>query len=208
MTENSMVTNSLRERIDNALAHAEFTDMFGRRFDASLLRQLYEAKQHCVFGSTDSISVRGAELHALACELDALLGSYKSPSGSVGNGLYLLTGTSGSPRLPSVEDYAKGFVLAAARIGSEPVLELFSGWLGGVPVRRRHCALLRGVETEGVLEPVAGMRLETLRPTSDDYDRTHRIDDYGIHHSSVCKTGNVVHRARDHLPVIRSRILP
>ena len=182
-----MVTDSLRACIDNALAQAEFMDMFDHRFDVSVLRQLYEANQHCVFGSTDSITVRAPELHALTCELDALLGSYKSPSGFVGNGLYLLTGTSGSPRLPSVEDYAKGFVLAAARIGSERVLELFSGWLGGVPVRRRHCALLRGIETEGVLEPVEGMRLETLRPTSDDYDRTHRIDDYGIHHSPLAK---------------------
>ena len=178
-----MVTDSLRACIDNALAQAEFTEMFERRFDASALRQLYETKQHCVFGSTESISVPGPELHALTCELDSSLGCFKSPSGSVGNGLYLLAGSSSSPRLPSVEDYAKIFVLAAARIGSERVAELFAGWLQGAAARRRHCALLRGIETDGVLEPVEGMRLETLRPNIDDFDRAHRIDDYGIHHS-------------------------
>ena len=180
-----MVTDPLKARIDNALAQAEFVEMFGRRFDANLLRQLYEAKQHCVFGSTESIRVRGAELHELTRELDTSLGRHKSPSGSIGNGLYLLTGSAASPRLPPAEDYAKVFVLAAARIGSRRVAELFAGWLKGVTVRRRNCALIRGIETDGVVEPVEGMRLETLPPTPPtmvDYDRGRRIDDYGIPH--------------------------
>ena len=175
-----MTTDALRVRIDNALAQAEFTDMYRRRLNAHLMRQLYEAKQNCVLGSTEAISVQQPELATLVSELDASLGSYKSPSGTVGNGLYLLTGTSGSPRLPSSEDYAKVFVLAAARIGSCRVTELFAGWLKGEPVRSRSCALLTGIETHEVLEPVAGMRLETLPLTPDDLDRKLLVDDYGI----------------------------
>ena len=110
-----MTTDALRVRIDNALAQAEFTDVYGRRLNAHLMRQLYRAKQNCVLVSTEAISVPRPELGTLVSELDACLGSYKSPSGTVGNGLYLLTGTSGSPRLPSSEDYAKVFVLVGAR---------------------------------------------------------------------------------------------
>ena len=74
---------------------------------------------------------------------DRLLGVYKSPSsGAVGNGLYLLTGSSASPRRPSVADYAKILVLAATRIGPERVAQLFTGWLQGKPMRLNECALL------------------------------------------------------------------
>ena len=174
-----MEMDSLTTRIDNALAQAQFTEFFRDRIHAPAVRQLYEANQRCVLTSTESISVGQRALRALASELDSSLGSYRSPSGSVGNGLYLLTGSGASPRLPSTEEYAKVLVLAAARIGSERVAELFAGWLQGNRVRRRNCALLKGVQTEGVLEPTEGMRLETPPLNVDDLDIRLRLDDYG-----------------------------
>ena len=181
-----MTTDALRLRIEDALTKVQFTDFYGRRLSASLMRKLYEANQKCVLTSTEAIGVAQPELDRLASELDSWLGtSFKSPSGAVGNGLYLLTGTSGSPRLPSVRDYAKVLVLGAARIGSGRVTELLQGWLKGEPVVGRSCAFLTGIETSEVLEPVEGMRLEMLPPDFNDRDRGFVVDDYGIRHDGL-----------------------
>ena len=117
-----MTTESLIETIDHAIVQAQFADVYGNRLDASQLRHLYETRQRCPLNSTDAIMARGRELDAITQELGPLLGAYKSPnSGSVGNGLYTLTGSLASPRLPSCEAYAKILVLAASRIGAERV---------------------------------------------------------------------------------------
>ena len=155
--------------------------MFNRRFDAPAMRRVYEAREDCPLASTDDIVVNGPNLGVLACELDAALGVYKSAdTGWVGNGLYLLMGTSGSPKLPSVADYAKILVLGAARIGADRVAELFAGWLRDEPVRPRSCWFLKGIETEKPLNPVEGLRIETLAPALDHPRGTLRADQYGF----------------------------
>ena len=124
-----MLTDSLVGHIENAVAQAGFADVYKNRLNASHVRQLYEGKQRCPLSSTDAITVRRPELGALTYELGPLFGTYRSPiSGLVGNGLYALTGSLASPRLPSCQDYAKILVLAASRIGAERVAELFDGW--------------------------------------------------------------------------------
>ena len=96
--------------------------------------------------SADSISVPESQLARLVSELDVSLGIYKSSeSGKIGNGLYHLKGSSASARLPSVEEYAKMLVLAASRIGSKRVAELFSRWFLGKVVRAHVCVLLKGI---------------------------------------------------------------
>ena len=186
--EAGMTIDALRSRIEDALAKVEFTDFYRRRFTASLMRELYEANQRCVLTSTEAIGVVKAELDRLESELDTWLGtSFKSPSGAVGNGLYLLKGTSGSPRLPSVRDYAKVLVLGAARIGSGRVTEMLQGWLKGEPVVARSCAFLTGIETPEVLKPVEGMRLEMLPPDINDLDRGLVVDDYGFLNDELAK---------------------
>ena len=108
-------------------------------------------------------------------------GIYKSSeSGRIGNGLYHLKGSLASPRLPSVEDYAKMLVLAASRIGSERVAELFAEWFQGKGIRVRSCVLLKGILTGGKLAPVNGLHLETLPANGDDFPKSLRIDQYDI----------------------------
>ena len=183
-----MLSRSLTARIDQCLSGARFIDMFNRRFDAPAMRNLYEAREDCPLTSIDDIVVISPNLRALASELDAALGVYKSStSGRVGNSLYLLMGTSGSPKLPSVADYAKILVLAAARIGPDRAAELFSGWLRDEPVRPRSCWLLKGIETEKPLNPVEGLRIETLAPALDFPRATIRADQYGFLHDNFEK---------------------
>ena len=151
--------------------------MYKSRLNASHVRHLYEGKQRCPFSSTDALTVPQPELEALTCELEPLLGTYRSPiSGLVGNGLYALTGSLASPRLPSSEAYAKILVLAASRIGAKRVAELLNGWIQGRGVRVFACVLLKGLRTERNLRPVAGMHLDTLSKNGDHLPRSLRLD--------------------------------
>ena len=79
-------TDSLSARIDDAVARAQFTDVFQNRLDASTVRQLYETNRRCLLSSTEGIALRRQELDVLVHELDASPGIYKSlVSGFVGN---------------------------------------------------------------------------------------------------------------------------
>ena len=101
------VGHSRRVRLSSVLLPPR-TSANDRTPHASHVRHLYEGKQECPFSSTDAITVPRPELEALTCELEPLLGTYRSPiSGLVGNGLYALTGSSASPRRPSSKAYAK-----------------------------------------------------------------------------------------------------
>ena len=172
-----MLTDSLIGHIDNTVAQAVFADLYKNRLNASHVRHLYEGKQECPFSSTDAITVPRPELEALTCELEPLLGTYRSPiSGLVGNGLYALTGSSASPRRPSSKAYAKILVLAASRIGAKRVAELLDGWIQGRGVRAFACVLLKGLRTEGKLRPVAGMHLDTLSNNGNHLPRSLRLD--------------------------------
>ena len=171
-----MSTDSLIKHFDNAVAQAEFADVYNNRLNASHVRHLYESKQKCPLSSTDAITVPRPDLQALTRELDSMLGIYKSPiSGLVGNGLYALAGSSASPRLPSCQGFAKILVLAASRIGSERVVELLDDWIQGEPIRVFVCALLKGLRTEGELRPVPGVHLDTLSNNGDHLPRSLRL---------------------------------
>ena len=182
MTSSAIVPPSLSVRIDRARYKALFTDVFGNRFDADTVRQHYEINRRWTLGSPDAIQVPQSELQGLVSELDGTLGKYKSPgSGLIGNMLYFHKGSSSSPRLPTVEEYAKILVLAAARIGADRVATLYSTWLQGEPIPLRQCALLTGIKTDGMLYPVDGMHLDTLPASGNDFPRSLRINEYDIH---------------------------
>ena len=183
-----MLTDSLIGHIDNAVAQAGFADVYKNRLNPSHVRHLYEGKQRCPFSSTDAITVPRPELEALTCELEPLLGTYRSPtSGLVGNGLYALTGSSASPRLPSSQAYARILVLAASRIGATRVAELLNGWIQGRGVRVFACVLLKGLRTEGKLRPVAGMHLDTLSKNGDHLPRSLRLDPHEHWHEQFTR---------------------
>ncbi|MYD96631.1 MAG: hypothetical protein F4X98_04490 [Gammaproteobacteria bacterium] len=172
-----MPPEPLTRHIASAVAQASFVDVHKNRLNASQVRQLYEGKQRCPLSSTDAIAVRQPELADLTNELRPMLGAFRSPTSDlVGNGLYTLTGSLASPRLPSSEAYAKILVLAASRIGAERVAELLHGWIQGNGVRVFECVLLKGLLTNGKLRPVAGMELDTLSGSDSDLPRSFRID--------------------------------
>ncbi len=181
-TTRNAIVPSLQVRIEQACNKALFTDVVGNRFDADAVRQMYETNRRWTLNSPDAIQIPQRELRRLISELDRTLGKYKSPSsGLIGNMLYLHKGSSSSPRLPTVENYAKILVLAAARIGSDRVATLYSGWLQGEPTLLRQCALLTGIKTDGKLHPVHGMHMDTLPANGNDFPRSLRINEYDTH---------------------------
>ena len=182
MTGNGIVPPSLPTRIERACNKALFTDVFGNRFDAEIVRRHYETNHRWTLRSPDAIQVPQLELEGLVSELEGTLGKYKSPSsGAVGNMLYFLKGSSSSPRLPTVEQYAKILVLASARIGADRVTALYSAWLQGKPILLRQCALLTGIKTDGKLHPADGMHLDTLPAGDSDFPKSLRINEYDFH---------------------------
>ena len=80
-----MLTDSLTGHIDNAVAQAEFADVYKNRLNASHVRHLYEGKQRCPLSSTEAITVPRPELEALTCELEPSH-HHPSPRSACGRG--------------------------------------------------------------------------------------------------------------------------
>ena len=180
-----MAIKSLTDCIGQAVLQAKFTNVLRQRFDSSAMQELYARKMRTGYSlsNTDSISVREIELTDLVSELSPMVAHYTSPeTGAIGNGFYNLMGSLASPRLPSVEDYAKILVLAAARVGPERVAGLFAEWVESRPIRVWLCALLKGARTDGGLWPVDGLCLETLPSNGDKFPRSLsvQIDEHDI----------------------------
>ena len=187
-----MAIERLAECIGRAVPQAEFTNVLGQRFDSSVMHDLYARKRWREYGlsNTNTISVRETELTDLVSELTPMVAYYTSPeTGAIGNGFYKLMGSQASPRLPSVEDYAKILVLAAARVGPERVAGLFAEWVEGRPIRVWLCALLKGARTDGGLRPVDGLCLETLPSNGDEFPRSLsvQLDGHDIRHEQYAQ---------------------
>ncbi|MDE2718722.1 MAG: hypothetical protein OXI33_17155 [Chloroflexota bacterium] len=170
-----------------AVQCAQFRNVYGIRFGSPVMREFYANKRKSDYSlsNTEAITVSSGALTELVAELGPHLAPYRLPeSGAVCNGLYHLTGSLASPRLPSVEDYARILVVAAARIGSERAAEFLMEWLEGVPVRVWSCTLLKGVITDGPLGSIDGLHLETLPSSGDQFPRSLfvRIDEHDIRH--------------------------
>ena len=187
-----MEIERLTECIARAVHQAEFTNVLGQRFDSTVMHEWYARKRWREYSlsNTDAISVRETELTDLVSELTPMVAYYTSPeTGTIGNGFYKLMGSQASPRLPSVEEYAKVLVLAAVRVGPERVAGLFAEWVEGRPIRAWLCALLKGARTDGGLRPVDGLRLETLPSNGDEFPRSLsvQIDEHDIRHEQYAQ---------------------
>ena len=187
-----MAIERLTDCIGGAVHHAKFRNVFGQRFDSSVMSQFYarKMKREYSLSNTDAIDLRGIQLTGLVSELTPMVARFISPeTGAVGNGLYKLMGSLASPRLPSVEDYAKILVLAAARIGPERVAGLFAGWLEGRPIRVWLCALLKGTKTDERLRPVDGLCMETLPSNGEEFPRSLyvQIDEHDIRYEQYAQ---------------------
>ena len=187
-----MAIERLAECIGRAVHQAEFMNVLRQRFDSSVMHEFYARKMRSEYSlfNTERISVSETELTDLVSELTPMVAQYTSPeTGAIGNGFYKLLGSSASPRLPSVEDYAKVLVLAAARVGPERVAGLFAEWVEGRPIRVWLRALLKGVRTDGRLRPVDGLCLETLPSNGDEFPRSLyvQIDEHDIRHEQYAQ---------------------
>ena len=187
-----MAIERLKECIGRAVYQAEFTNVLRQRFDSSVMHEFYARKMMTEYSlsNTDAIGVRETELTDLVSELTPMVAHYTSPeTGAIGNGFYKLMGSQASPRLPSVEDYAKVLVLAAAPVGPERVAGLFAEWVEGRPIRVWLCALLKGVRTDGELRSVDGLCLDTLPGNGDEFPRSLsvQIDRHDIRHEQYAQ---------------------
>ena len=187
-----MEIERLTESIGQAVRQTEFTNFHRQRFDSSVMHEMYARKmsRHHSLSSTDSIDVREAELADLVSKLTPMVAHCtSSETGAVGNGFYKMLGSQASPRLPSVKDYAKILVLAAARVGPERAAGLFGEWVQGLPIRVWQCALIKGARTDGELSPVEGLRLETLPRNGDEFPRSLyvQIDEYDTRHEQYAQ---------------------
>ena len=170
-----IVHEQLENRLERAVGRAVFTNVFRQRLDSSGLRELYGERvwQGFPLSGTDAIEIPDDELSQLVSALSPLIDRFISPdTGEVGNGLYFLTGSSASPRLPSIEGYAKMLVLASARIGSQRVSEMLAGWIEGQPITLWSCYLLKGAITDGELNPADGLHMSTLSRNHSEFPRS------------------------------------
>ena len=170
-----MERERLGQRIQRALRRTQFRNVWRQSFGASEMHELYAGKRHHHYRLNGAISVAvpEGELAGLVSAIAPTLAPYRaSDTGAVGNGLYSLTGTSASPRLPSVEDYARILVLASARIGPERTAATFCSWVEGQPIPVWQCFLLKGVLNDGRISPRDGLVLETLSGNGEEFPRS------------------------------------
>ena len=170
-----MELERLEHRIERALGQTRFRNVWGQGFDASAMHELYAGKRHYDYrlSGAESVSVRESEFADLVSAIAPMLAPYRAAdSGAVGNGLYRLMGASASPRLPSVEDYARILVLASARMGPERTAAAFWGWIDGQPIPVSQCFLLKGAINDGRISPRDGLVLETLSGNGEEFPRS------------------------------------
>ena len=187
-----MATKRLNECIGRAVRQTVFTNIYKRRIDSSVMHELYVRMMRREYSlpNTDAINVKEPELTDLVSQLTPMISPYiSSETAAVGNGFYLLHGSQASPRLPSVEDYAKILVLAAARLGPARVASLFTEWVEGRPVRVWLCALLKGAKTDEKLRPADGLCLDTLSSNGNEFPRSLfvQIDEHDIRHEQYAQ---------------------
>ena len=182
----------LTECIGRAVDQTEFTNVLKQRFDSSVMRVFYARKMRREYSlsDTEKIDVRATELTTLVLELTPLLAQYTSPkTGAIGNGFYNLMGAAASPRLPSIEDYTKLLVLAAARVGPGRAGEMLTEWVKGIPITVWLHALLKGVRTDRELRPADGLCLATLPRNGDEFPRSLavQIDEHDVRHEQYAQ---------------------
>ncbi|MDE0613236.1 MAG: hypothetical protein OXI32_02350 [bacterium] len=201
--------------IERAVRQAAFTNVFRQRFDADVMKELYAQRLDSRYrlSNTDAIAIPVVELEELVSGLRPFVEPFSSPDMSViGNGLYGLRGSAASPRLPSLEDYAKILVLAAARIGPERVVDFLGEWVEGQPFRVWVCALLKGARTDGALNHVDGLCLETLPSSDAEFPRSLfvQLDEHDIMHEQFAhrailslehERGPALYSPTDDLPI-------
>ena len=109
-------------------------------------------------------------LQEVELRAERMVGDYRdTETGRVGSGVFMLRGGPSNLARPTMPEFARLLVIAAARIGAGRVADLVQGWVDGEPLRTRECALIEGI---GIKEQVAmaghGIRLSRMPISKDD----------------------------------------
>ena len=102
-------------------------------------------------------------LSDLVKSLEMILAPFLQPSTKrLGNGLFSLLGGLSSMACPTVPEFARMLVKAAAQLGSAHVGELLLGWVQGDPLCHRRSYLLDGIQIDQPIEIEDGVHLYKL----------------------------------------------
>lgn len=186
----------LREALESALHATTFDDLRADEYRALVQSHSWRDE---AYERAHSAAVQIAEHRRslLTNLIRAQLGSLVNPSSdSIGlafqlsssSGSYSKSQPDGTTTLQSestVDEFVAALVRGTAMLGAERMLSLFAGWLSGDPVRHRVRTLLNcdGV-LSGALEPISGVRVESLALSTDQFreflplDREPSLTDY------------------------------
>ena len=128
-------------------------------------------------------------LETLVQKLRPLLNRYIEPENDrIGNGLVNLMG--GLPQ-PTVADFARILVRAAATLGAERAVQLVFGWIDGEPLYFRTKALLSGVTIDHSLALEEGIQTTCLPKSSNELSA--HLPAYSMHqHGYTSLLGGVM----------------
>ena len=116
-----------------------------------------------------TLEIGDEQVSDLAAKLQPVLVDFvHAGTDRVGNGLFLLLGGPGKWAYPTVAEFAKILITAAAQLDTARVVELLLGWVSGEPLRFRTSALLEGVDIAAPLHLADGIRLSKLPLSSAD----------------------------------------
>ena len=161
----------LIDSLDNCIRQSTFVSKRIGKIGWADYRRLFRQRRRSdtawMYGAALELEINDAFVADLAAKLDPVLAEFVHPeTGRFGNELFWLWGGAMSRARPTVAEFARTLITAAARIGAAEVVALLVGWAAGEPLRFRICALLEGAIIDEELRLPEGIRLSKL-PTSD-----------------------------------------
>lgn len=160
----------LIDSLDNCIRQSTFVSNRIGKIGWADYRRLFRERR---WGDTtwmhwaaSELEVNDALVADLAAKLDPVLAKFIHPeTGRFGNGLFRLWGGPMRRARPTVAEFARTLITAAARVGAAEVVALLVGWAAGEPLRFRISSLLEGAIIDEDLHLAEGIRLSKL-PTS------------------------------------------
>ena len=160
----------LIDSLDNCVRQSAFVSNRVGKIGGADYRRLFRERR---WGETTWMHWAASELEIsdalvtdIAAKLEPVLAKFVHPrTGRFGNGSFRLWGGPMRQAHPTVAEYAKTLITAAARIGAPGVVALLLGWAAGEPLRYRTNSLLEGAVVDEELHLTEGIRLSKL-PTS------------------------------------------
>ena len=113
------------------------------------------------------LEIDDAMVSDLSARLEPFLREYvHAGSGRIGNGLFSLIGRPTKLTRPTLTEFARTLISAAARSSAGEVVATVLGWVNGDPLRFRISALLEGASIDHELQLAEGVHVSRLRQPS------------------------------------------